>query len=124
MALGYSEVGPGGVAPVPGPKGDELRANYASLIGLCAFIFRRNSPLTTAWYEATVGLLDQKLATLRRHPARHPQDQLAARFEDGSISEYPLRWTELLGDIFHPLVYQYREQILHDVIAPQFHSYR
>lgn len=124
LALGYTEVGPSGVAPVPGPMGDVLRANHAALLGVCAFIFRRQTPLTSAWYQETVRRLDAKWEALQRHPARHPQDQWGARFDDGSVSEYPFAWTELLGDIFHPLMYEYRDQLLHDDIAPQFHGYR
>jgi len=124
LALGYTEVGPGGVAPVAGPEGDLLRANYDSLIGCGAFIFRRRTALTEAWYGNTVRALDAKLDALRRHPARHPQDRLGAQFDDGSVSEYPFAWTELLGNILHPLIYEYRAQVLHDDIAPQMHDYR
>jgi hypothetical protein len=124
LGLGYTEIGPHGVAPIQGPFGDKLRANHAKLIGLCAFIFRRRSPLTAAWYERTQRLLSEKLDALREHPARHPQDQFGVKFQDGSLSRYPIRWTELLGDIFHPVIYEFRDKILHDDIAPQFHSYR
>lgn len=122
--LGYTEIGPQGVAPLPPPLGDALRANYQRLIGLCAFVFRRQSPFTYQWLKATHELLDTKLDALRANPARHPQDQTNVEFTDGTRSAYPIAWTELLGNVFHPLVLQMHERILHDEIAPGFTNYR
>lgn len=123
--LGYTEIGPNGVARLPPPMGDELRANYQRLVGLCAFVFRKQSRFTSAWFAATEALLDSKLDALRANPARHPQDQTNAPFTDGTRSPYPLAWTELLGNIFHPLVLQMHERIVHDSsIAPAFSNYR
>jgi hypothetical protein len=122
--LGYTEVGPQGVAPVAGALGDTLRSNYRDLIGCCAFIFKRKTPLARAWLTQVEETLSRKLDLLRRNPARHPQDRLGARFEDGSVSEYPIAWTELLGDIFHPLIFEYRDFVMHADIAPSFQDYR
>lgn len=124
LALGYTEVGPHGVAPVAGALGDELRENFSRLIGLCAFIFKKRTKLTEAWYQRTAALLDLKYEDLQKHPARHPQDQLGACFEDGSTSVYPIQWTEMLGDIFHPVIYEFHQDVLHDQIEPQFYNYR
>ncbi len=122
--LGYTEIGPKGVAPVGGALQDELAAHHDQLIGLCAFIFRKQTPLTQAWMDQTHALLDAKHDSLRQHPARHPQDRQGASFSDGSVSPYPLQWTELLGNIFHPLIYRFRDQVLHADIAPSFSQYR
>ena len=122
--LGYTEIGPHGVAPLPPPVGDLLRQHYDKLIGLCAFICRRYSPFTQAWMERTHAVLNAKFDALREHPARHPQDRHGALFEDGSHSPYPLAWTELLGNVFHPLVLQLADRVLHDDIAPAFTNYR
>ncbi|MBB6250370.1 hypothetical protein [Nitrospirillum iridis] len=123
LALGYQEL-PNGVAPITGELGDLLRASHADLIGLCAFIFRKGTPLTSSWLARTDALLDEKLDELRRHPAIHPLDRKGILLPDGTPSPYPLKWTELLGDIFHPLVYEFRERILQAPIAPSFASYR
>lgn len=122
--LGYTEIGPHGVAPVGGTLQQELASNYQHLIGLCAFIFRKRTPLTQAWMDQTHALLDARHDSLRRHPARHPQDRAGGQFEDGSMSAYPLQWTELLGNIFHPLIYRFRDRVLHADIAPSFQNYR
>ena len=124
LALGYTEIGPHGVAPVGGALGEELRANYLRLIGLCAFIFRKRTELTKAWFEQTESLLDQKYNDLRKSPAKFPQDQLGAQLDDGTLSEYPIRWTELLGNIFHPLINQHHNAIIHKDISPLFYGYR
>ena len=125
LALGYTEVGPQGVAPVEGALGDEMRRNWSALIGFCAFVFRRRTALTTAWLERVHAVLDREREALAAHPAQHAQDVQGLAFSDGTKSAYPLRWTELGGDIFHPLVWEYRARILHDDIAPSLeHAYR
>jgi len=123
-ALGYQEIGPQGVAPVGGSLETELKNNHFSLIGLCSFIFKKNTPLTSEWISSMHHVLDSKLEELKQHPAKFPQDQFGIKMPDGSISRYPLRWTELLGNIFHPLILRYKERIIQDDLAPVFHSYR
>jgi hypothetical protein len=124
FALGYTEIGPQGVAPVGGDTEILLKNNFSQLIGLCAFIFKPKSVLTYEWLAQTDKLLDQKISLLMKHRAQFPQDCLGTRLPNGDTSQYPLRWTELLGDIFHPLIYKYREFIIHDNIAPDFSNYR
>ncbi len=124
VGLGYREIGPHGVAPCGEPLESELRRNYGQLIGNCAYIFRRRSALTTLWMEQTHRVLDAALDALATHPARHPMDQNGIVLPDGSTSHYPLRWTEMLGEIFHPLVYAFKDQIIQADIAPSFQDYR
>jgi len=122
--LGYQEIAPQGVAPVGGALELELKQNYQSLIGLCAFIFKRNTPFTQEWIDKTHAFLDEKLEGLKQNPARFPQDQRGITLPDGTQSLYPIKWTELLGNIFHPLILKYSTQIIQADIAPVFHSYR
>ena len=123
-ALGYQEL-PWGMPHLDGTaNGQRIQADHAQLIGLCAFIFKPGTPLTTEWLEQTEALLDQKLPELREHPAQHPMDQTGVRLPDGTSSPYPLAWAELLGNIFHPLIHRYRDRLLQDDIAPQFTKYR
>lgn len=43
----------------------------------------------------------------------------------GDNAGYPFRWTYLLGEIFHPLVYLLEDRILvDDSIRPEFVNYR
>lgn len=124
FGIGYTEVGPHGVARVGGPLEQEMQANYQRIIGFCAMIFRPRTEFTEQWYGQVWDALTRKAEALQRHPARHPQDQLGAQFTDGSVSEYPFRWTEIGGNIFHPLVYAHADRILHADMAPSFTDYR
>jgi len=123
LALGYTEL-PHGIPHVAGEFGDLLRKSHGELIGLCAFIFRKDTPLTQRWLEQTERVLDTKLAALEQHPAQHPQDQTGVVLPNGEKSKYPLRWAELLGEIFHPLIFASREKLLRAPIEPIFGGYR
>jgi len=64
------------------------------LITNCAFIFRAQTPFTFAWLSAQERRLDAHAAVLQSTPRRGPRDS------------HPLRWEELQGEIFHPLVHE------------------
>ena len=123
LALGYTELAHG-IPHIAGPFGDQLRSSHTELIGLCAFIFKKNTALTAEWLAETEQLLDSKLRLLQQHPAQHPQDQTGATLPNGETSLYPLAWSELLGNIFHPLMYKYRANLIQAAIEPFFGSYR
>lgn len=124
FGLGYPEVGPHGVARVGGQLEADMQANYQKLIGVCAMIFRPRSLFTQEWFRQLNALLDRKLSAVMQNPARHPQDRFGAVFTDGSISQYPFAWTEVGGDLFHPLAYQHHAAILQADLAPSFANYR
>ncbi len=125
IALGYPEISANAVAQLPGELGDQLRTHYTDLIGYCSMIFRRNSELTSQWMNATHSKLDSLLPILQAHPAQHPMDQLGVILPNGDVSKYPLQWTTLGGDIFHPLILQYSHLVIKSVgIMPQLHDYR
>jgi FkbM family methyltransferase len=124
FGLGYKEIGPHGVAPCGEPLESELRRNYDKLIGNSAYIFKKDTLFTRRWIASVHSLLDAKLDMLRLHPARHPMDQTNVVLPDQSVSQYPLRWSEMLGDIFHPLAYEFRNHLIQADIAPSFQNYR
>lgn len=88
-------------------------ANY--LIGNCAYICKPNTAFTNKWYNAMMKLMDEKLEALKLSPAMHPQDSY-----EGSNGRYPIRWEEMLGDIFHRQVFQYHKHILYTLPSPVF----
>ena len=61
---------------------------------------------------------------LVENPAQHPLDQTGVTLPDGNKSKYPLRWAEMLGEIFHPLIYNLRNKLDHAKIEPIFAGYR
>lgn len=124
LGAGYTEIGPQGVAPVGGELEETLKANFDKLIGCCAMLFRPGSTFTTRWFQRLTEVMDSKAAELSRYPARHPFDRRGVRYANGKISKYPIKWTELMGDIFHPLVYEYRHRLLQLEMAPLFKSYK
>jgi glycosyltransferase involved in cell wall biosynthesis len=125
LALGYPEISANAVAQLPGELGEQLRLHYTELIGYCSMIFRRRSILTMEWIDATHRKLDAMLPMLKAHPAQHPMDQLGATLPTGVISEYPLSWTEIGGNIFHPIIFKYRKSVTKvQDIMPQLTNYR
>jgi hypothetical protein len=116
LCAGYTEVSPNSVAKVGGELEQVLKDHYQSLIG--------HTPLTREWLKRTHDLLDQKMSDLSKHPASFPQDQLGALLPDGQVSQYPLQWTEMLGNIFHPLILEYKQFVLHLPLSPDFRPYR
>ncbi|MES2128346.1 MAG: tetratricopeptide repeat protein [Pseudomonadota bacterium] len=125
LALGYPEISATAVAQLPGELGEQLRIHYAELIGYCSMVFRRRTALTGEWMMATHKKLDELLPALKEHPARHPMDQTGVKLPNGEISQYPLAWTVLGGNIFHPMILKYRDKVVKtDAIKPQLHGYR
>ena len=123
LALGYQEI-PDGIPHIKGPLGDELRTNYKENIGLCAFIFKRDNELTAMWLKSLHETLDSLHDKLKNNPSTHPQDSTEMLLPCGRKSTYPVSWSGILGDIFHPLMYKNRKKILQDHIKPLFYGYR
>jgi len=114
---GYREPAQGGVAPVKDKNlYDTLTTNYRDLIGTSNFICKPRTPFTEEWFSILNQILYDKLPELEKWPARHPREGA----QDGLDPNYPypIEWTEILGNIFHPLVWKYREHT--DYHCPQF----
>lgn len=123
LAIGYQEL-EGGVATVDDKNlYQEMCQNYKQLIGNGAYICKPHTELTTEWYQQLHFLLDAKLYILRANPASHVRDHTGLWLGDHH-STYPLRWTEILGCIFHPLVYKYRDRISKELPTPIFNDYQ
>jgi hypothetical protein len=109
--LGYKEI-EGGVGYAPAVN------EWHLLVGNCAYICKKNTPLTNKWYNEMIKLLDERYDKLRQNPARHPRDYLGCYG-----SKYPLEWNELLGRIFHRVCYEYKDKLLNTLPVPDFNSY-
>lgn len=93
--LGYKEIGPGGVAYVGGELYKELTANWFKLIGCGNFICKPHTPFTEEWYNNMMQRMDERSNDLRNR---------------GDV----LEWTEIMGNIFHPLCLKYSDNIIQD----------
>lgn len=108
--IGYAEIC-GGVGYGPGER-------WTELIGNCAYISKKKTPLTINWYTDMITLLTKKLDDLKKYPAKFPQDCY------GSSSGYPLEWTEMLGRIFHRVSWDYKDKLLRTLPISVFSNYR
>jgi len=114
---GFRESEEGHIAPVKDPDmRNLLTTNYRDLVGTCNFICKPQTPFTSQWFDQLTQILDQKLPLLTQYPGRHPREGA----HDGADPHYPypIEWTEILGNIFHPLIYEYKEHI--DYACPRF----
>lgn len=109
FACGYKEI-EGGVAA------KEFEKHWDQLIGNGAYIFRPNTEFTKKWYDQMIHFLDNKLPLLRENPSSSIRDC-------HEISNYPIEWNEMLGRIFHPICYEYRDKVIRSLPAPLFTDY-
>jgi hypothetical protein len=87
------------------------------MIGNGAYVFKPGSSFARRWLFAVEKRLDQVVGDLRANPAGDPRDR------QGSASGYPIPWTYLLADIFHPLNTIYLPYIGRDLPPPSFSDY-
>jgi hypothetical protein len=85
------------------------------LLGNCSYICKPDTPFTNKWYNSMMKVMDEKYELLKRYPAEHPQDSF-----EMSGGRYPIRWEEMLGDIFHRQVFRYHKHALYTLPAPNF----
>ena len=99
-----------------------LALNYYRLIGCGAFICKPNTDFTKEWMDTIHKILDQKYELLVNNPPKDFRDFYHKKHDDGSISNYPLRWTEICGEVFHPLCLKYSKKILRTLPTPDFNK--
>jgi hypothetical protein len=97
-----------------------LALNFFRVIGNGAFICKSNTSFTSEWLHGVNKVLDQKYKLLVKNPAQDPRDFYLKVLNDGTISNYPLNWSEILGGVFHPLCLKYSKQVLQTLPTPDF----
>jgi hypothetical protein len=103
----------------------QIRAMHDHFPGTSAFIFKKHTAVAKDLLNAMHDILDNKIEQLKSHPGRFAQEYRGAILEDGSISKYPLGWTELLGDNFHSLIIlKYMHSFILKEIKPSSEKYR
>ncbi|RYB92372.1 hypothetical protein EUA06_05290 [Nocardioides glacieisoli] len=112
---GYRELGADSVSTAPGTIHRALRRHHGLLLGNGAFAARPTTVFTTEWLSEVDRRMDRWAPGLERVPGNVL----------GNNDGYPVPWTALLGDVFHPLCLKYADRLLHDVrFRPSFEDYR
>lgn len=114
--LGYREIGKKGVAVVDHPVlADVLNENWHLLLGNGAYLCRPYTPFTAEWYNELHHRMDAYYEQLTKYPGNTMGDNQG----------YPIAWTEILGQIFHPLCLKYQTKLIYsDKVKPNIHHYR
>jgi hypothetical protein len=119
---GYQEKSPLDIAYGSNEEiNEQMKENYDKLIGNGCYILKKNTPLTNEWYNQMMKLMDEKYEMLKKYPAIKIR-QNDASYEDNYL--YPFKWNELLGMIFHPLVYKYNDKILRNLPYVNLDNYK
>lgn len=122
-AIGYQEISKSGTAKLTSfypldaleRLSKEIDRNYYYLIGNGSYIFKRNTNFTDEWITELHRRLDIKYNDLKKNPGNIMGDNIG----------YPLEWTSILGQIFHPLCLKYHKKLLYDnSLKPLFINYR
>ena len=118
---GYPEVGEYGIPVIDDPINNIMvRKNWKKIIGNGAFICKPNTLLTREWYSNLIQLMDLNLEKLKKHPAKN----IFETEENRRTSQYPLRWAEVQGMMFHPLIYKYQTHVLNTLPTISLKNYR
>lgn len=114
--IGYPETAKTGLGARNLPKIRNKMIKYLSQItGNGCYICRPYSPLTTEWYAELHRRLDEKYELVKQNAGNIWGDN----------EGYPFQWTELGGDILHPLVFKYMKFTLKDKrLRPILTNYR
>lgn len=123
LCLGYPERSPKDLAYIKhfifsGNKkklNRHLRKNPHEIIGNGAYIFKPQTAFTKLWLSECERRLSLSIDALRKHPGNIYGDNPG----------YPLAWTSILGQVFHPLCLAFSKNILkREEIRPICENYR
>lgn len=121
LANGYREINCLETARGRGPISDIwLALNFYKIIGCGAFIFKPNTPFTKEWFSSVNRILDEKYDLLKKYPAKSPRDFYGKKLDNARKSKYPLEWSEICGQVFHPLCLKYYKRMLKTLPTPDF----
>ena len=83
-----------------------VKEHYSKLATMGWIICKHNTPYTQELLNSINTILDKHLSDLILYPALKPRYP----DEDANI-KYPLRWLEIMGEIFHPIMFKYHQHI-------------
>lgn len=116
--IGYREITSEYVPDLPRNLGAHLKRHYRAVMGPSAFVCRPHSVFTAEWMRELHDRLDY-FADALAEASSATCDPYAAP------AEYPIRWSEILGDITQPLSLKHHNNILlTDDVRPVLKDYR
>ena len=121
--VGYREVGPHGIADSSHPSLNLIREQWYRLVGCGAFACRSKTPLTTQWFRQLHHVMDENSEELEKHPATEPREVIHKALPNGRQSEYPLRWAQVLSEIFHPICFDNALHLRQSLLLPNCETY-
>lgn len=117
LALGYAEIHDFDVPCFDegAPTCREIISQYHRIIGNGYYFFKKQTVLTTEWFNRVTANLDMKLDDLRKNPHRVPREALGRNYTlpDGTrfTSKYPFRWAEIANEHLVRVQYKYLDNI-------------
>ena len=117
--VGYPEGSPDDLAAVDDKElYRKMQQVYSQMVGNGSYVCRSGTPLVRRWLTEVHRILDRVYEQLEAYPAPHPR---VMKQED---PKYALKWTEICGNVFHPLVYEYLSHVSTDLPKPICHGYQ
>lgn len=94
----------------------KIKHEFKKFIGCCNFAFKKNNNFTKEWLNNVELILEKNKNSLIKNPGSyHPRAiRSGAQGTDLQPRGYPFEWTEIMGNVFHPLVYKYSDWINKD----------
>ncbi len=106
-ATGYPELGRWSTANVPGHLGQQIRRHYGLLMGMGLFAFKPQTPLAGEALQEMERRMTERMIALEAADAGESDSY-------NPPQGYPFGWTELLGEILHPISLKYHKHIYKD----------
>ena len=98
-------------------------SKWRDLICNACYICKPNTPFVIEWYDTMIKLMDAKYEKLKAYPATDPRDHRDSDKYANKNECYPIEWNEMLGRIFHSLVYTHRDKVLKTLPRGQYQNY-
>jgi len=94
----------------PGKR--DIQNEYKKLISMSWIICKKNTPYTNELLNQIEIILNKNYEKLKKNPGINSSGYYFDKpFDLVKENSYPLRWLEILGEIFHPLMLKYNNHI-------------
>ena len=94
------------------PNESHIRNKYNKLVTMGWVICKPNTNFTGNLLQKIEDILDQKYPELVAYPGYNSEGYYHENpFQMAEENNYPLRWLEILGEIYHPLMLEYTSHI-------------